>query len=164
MLEATPVPSAELPEEAGGEAGGGGGGTWEEVARLDELAQRLGGAAERLGQEVDWFQGSYVRTREEREELWQRVQDFSQERTLRTQQSVSIPELHRAIREAIESRQAAARPLIPLLPGGSAALFLPRPRTDLALDGNRGYVVWEGRPTSGEPSLSIRVHDPEPLR
>ena len=136
-----------------------------EVTRLDELAQQLGGEAHRLTQEVEQFQGSYVNVREEREELLQRVQDLAQERALRARQSVSIPELHLAIREAIDAREAVRQsPVIPLFSAGSWAPILTPPHEDRSIEGNRGYLIWEGRPTSGASELSIRVHDPEPLQ
>ena len=142
--------------------------TSSEVARLDQLTQRLGGEAHRLNQDVEQFQESYVNVREEREELLQRLQDLTQERTLLARQSVAIPELHLAIREAIEAREAGRRFLpsaIPLFSGGTASAATSRPRKDLSLDGNRGYLLWKGQPTiSGSSTLSIRVHDPEPLQ
>ena len=130
-----------------------------EMARLDQQAQWLTGDAQRLTQEVEWFQQSYAQVQQERTQLIQQVVSLEQERLQLVGRLSSLPELHVAIREAIEAhKQAEAearRTHVRLLRSTDAGIR----------DGdNQGFVVRDGRPTLSRGSGStmwIRVHEPE---
>jgi len=128
------------------------------VAHVGEQTKELAVEVGRLNGEVEYFQQSYVRIREDREQLIQRVLDLEQERARLARRLSSIPELRLAIREAVEARHTAQR---------HARLQALRTRQDTlrryAADGNQGYLVRNGRPTAGRPTMWIRVHEPEPL-
>ncbi len=128
----------------------------EAMAQLDHQAKYFEGGVQRLSQEVDRFQQSYVQLREEREQLVQRVLDLEQERLLLSNRLSSIPDLRRAIHDAVDARRQAKR----------LARLKDRRQTierDRALGGNRGYLVWDGQPTTRRSTVWIKVHDPEPL-
>lgn len=129
--------------------------TMSEVIRLDQQSQRLGGDVQRLTQHVEQVQQSYVAVNEEREALMRRVLDLEQERLLLVRRWSSVPDLRLAIRDAIKVRQEAQRAQ------WQSRLQAKRDaeRQQEAL-GNRGYLVWEGRPTIRGPGMLIRVHDP----
>jgi len=127
-----------------------------EVARLDQATHELGGEAERLTQDVVFFQHSYALAREERDELMQRVLDLEQERLALSQRLSSVPELRRAIRDAVTLRRKAEET------ERRARIHALREleRHQLA-NGNRGYLTREGRQTAVTPStVWIKVHDP----
>jgi hypothetical protein len=128
------------------------------VAQFGEQTQGLEAEVGRLNGEVERFQESYVRIREEREQLIQRVLDLEQERVRLAKRLSSIPELRLAIREAVEVRRSAER---------QARLQTLMARKDLArrdaAEGNQGYLVRDGRPTASRSTMWIRVHEPEPL-
>ena len=128
------------------------------VAHFGQQTQELGAEVGRLNGEVERFQQSYVRIREDREQLVQRVLDLEQERVRMAKRLSSIPELRLAIREAVETRRSAQRHArVQTLMARKEAV---RQR---ALKGNQGYLVRDGRPTAGRSTMWIRVHEPEPL-
>lgn len=131
--------------------------TTTEVARLDQQAQALGAQMQTLGVDVERFQQSYVKIQEERGELMdqrnqllQRVIDLEGERSELMRRLISPQALDLAIREAISTRQSAARKN-------------QRQQDILAAPwlGNQGYVVRAGQSTLGKAVVRIRVHDPE---
>ena len=130
--------------------------TASEVARLDQLAQGFGQQVAQLSGQVTQVQQSYDQVRQEREELLQRVLDLETERMLLMRRLSSIDELRLAIREAIETRKNERQ-----------AHWLSLVRTQQLADaqelanGNRGYMVRDGRPTMNTATVLIRVHDPE---
>ena len=135
----------------------------EAMTQLGRQSQGLEGDVQRLGQEVERFQQSYVQLqesygqlREEREALMLRVLDLQQERTLLAKRLSSIPDLRRAIRDAIQARTEAQRQVWLQARLAAAA-------REQSVEGNRGYLVWEGQPTAGRSALSIKVHEPETL-
>ena len=130
--------------------------TASEVARLDQVAQGFGRQVEQLTGEVGRVQKSYEQIREEREELMQRVLDLETERMLLMWRLSSIDELRLAIREAIDTRRSERQ-----------AHWLAFLQTQRVADeqelakGNQGYLIRNGRPTIGNSTVFIRVHDPE---
>lgn len=130
--------------------------TASEVARLDVQTQNFGEQVGRLTEEVDRFQQSYLQVRQEREQLMQQVLDLEQERAALTKRLSSLEELRLAIREAIDTRKNAER---------AQRLSLAQARRDadkaLLANGNRGYLIRDGRPTIGNATVWIRVHEPE---
>lgn len=126
-----------------------------EVSRLDQHAQGLGGQIQLLNKEVERFQQSYVKVREERGSLLQHVLDLEQERLALSRRLVSSQEVSLVVREAIESRkralQARERPQMK----GERRL------SDLEIVGNEGYIIRDGHPTLGRSTMWIRVYDPE---
>ena len=127
-----------------------------EVDQLNQTTQGLGEQIGRLTTEIDQVQASYRQVREEREQLMQRVLEIEQERASLASRLSSIPELRRAIEDAIEVRKQArqAERLTRLSARRSADRELAQ--------GNRGYVIREGRPTVGLSTVWVRVHEPEP--
>ena len=127
-----------------------------EVDQLNQTTQGLGEQIGRLTTEIDQVQASYRQVREEREQLMQRVLEIEQERASLASRLSSIPELRRAIEEAIEARKQArqAERLTRLSARRSADHELAQ--------GNRGYLIREGRPTVGLSTVWVRVHEPEP--
>ena len=122
--------------------------------QTSELETEVG----RLNGEVERFQDSYVRIREERKQLIQQVLELEQERTGLAKRLSSIPELRRAIREAVEARRSLQRQArLQTLRSRAAA------RRPDAPDGNHGYLVRNGQPVATHSTVWIRVHDPEPL-
>jgi uncharacterized protein (TIGR02266 family) len=147
--------------------------TFDEVTRLayettglQEEAKDFHHDVQRLNQEVERFQASYVRAQEERERLVQRVLDLEQERTQLARERealarklASIPELRKAIREAIIVRRHAQH----LVRQASRQ----SPDTLASVEGNRGYLIWDGQSTWGDvpvgSTMTIHVHEPEAL-
>ena len=129
----------------------------ESVSQLGTKTQEMESHIHRLNEEVERFQQSYVQVREEREELMQRVLDLQQERMLLQKKLASVPDLHRAIREAIHSRKQEQR----LARLKALQAVRAQAEKDWSIDGNRGYLVRDGQPTGGRPTMWIRVLDPE---
>ena len=131
--------------------------TASEVARLDQQTQNFGAALGQLAEDVARFQQSYVQVREEREQLMQRVLDLEQERASLATRLSSVEELRLAIRDAIDARKETQR---------AQRLLLARAQQEAdqrrMADGNRGFLIRDGRPTAGRATLWIRVHEPEP--
>jgi archaellum component FlaC len=127
-----------------------------EVARLDLQAQYFGKQVDRLTQDVDTFQRSYAQSQEARGQLMQRVLDLEQEKASLARRLASVDELKLAIREAIESRKQSQQ---------AERLSLLKSRKEAQErwleQGNRGYLVKDGRPTVGRSTVWIRVHEPE---
>ncbi len=125
-----------------------------EVDRLDVHTQRLASDVARLTSDVEQVQQSYRQLQEEREALMQRVLDLEQERLILSRHLVSLPHLRLAIREAIEYRKDTQRDAwrrrIESTRAASRQASGP---------GNRGYLIWQGRPTAGATTV-IRVHEP----
>ena len=132
--------------------------TAEEVARLHQQATVLERDVQRLGQEVGQFQDSYAQLREEREELMQRALDLELERTYLARRLSSLSELKVAIREAIEARNHAQR-----TQWYARAQALREADRQALANGNRGYLIRNGRPTTSSATMQIRVHEPEAL-
>ena len=130
--------------------------TANEVARLDQVAQGFGQQVAQLSGEVGRVQASYDQVRQEREELLQRVMDLETERMLLTRRLSSIDELRLAIHEAIETRKSERQ-------AHWLSLIRAQRMADAQelADGNRGYMVRDGRPTMSNTTVFIRVHDPE---
>jgi chromosome segregation ATPase len=128
-----------------------------EVARLDHQIQDLGRGMDRLNEDIERFQQSYVQVREEREGLMQRVLDLEQERASLTKRLSSLDELRLAIREAIEVRREAQQ---------AQRFFLSQAQREAEqhwlAGGNRGYIIRDGHPTIRRSTMWIRVHEPEP--
>jgi len=130
----------------------------ESVSQLSVKTQEMESNIYRLNEEVERFQQSYVQVREEREELMQRVLDLQQERMLLQKKFASVPDLRRAIREAVRSRQQEQR-LARLK--ALQAVREAQAKQDVLIEGNRGYLIRDGKPTGGRPTVWIRVLDPE---
>lgn len=130
--------------------------TANEVARLDQVAQGFGQQVAQLSGEVSRVQQSYEQVRQEREELLQRVLDLETERMLLMRRLSSIDELRLAIREAIQTRKTDRQThWLSLIRSQRVA-----DAQELA-NGNRGYLIKDGRPTLGTSTVLIRVHEPE---
>ena len=130
--------------------------TANEVARLDQVAQGFSQQVAQLSGDVNRVQQSYDQVRQEREELLQRVLDLETERMLLMRRLSSIDDLRLAIREAIETRKSERQ-------AHWLSLIRAQRMTDAQelVNGNRGYLVRDGRPTMGNATVFIRVHDPE---
>jgi len=128
------------------------------AASFGEQTQELQTEVGRLSGDVERFQASYVQLREEREQLMQRVMALEQQRLQLAARLSSIPDLRRAIREAVEARRRAQRQ-------ARAHTLLARAEAarQSTTEGNRGYLVRNGQPTAGRSTMWIRVHEPEPL-
>lgn len=128
------------------------------VTQLGEQTEEMAGNILRLHEEVERFQQSYVQVREEREELMQRVLDLQQERMLLQKKLASIPDLNRAIREAVRGRQQQRR-----LARQQAIASAQAAQANFELEGNQGYLVRDGQSTfaRSSPAMSIRVLEPE---
>lgn len=129
-----------------------------EMVQLDQQAQSLAGDAQRLRQEVELFQQSYDKAQQERGQLIQEVIGLEQERLKLLGRLSSLPELHLAIRNAIEARKAAqahAR--------WAAFQTLRGADTEIAPEDNQGFVIRDGRSTLSRRGtvMMIRVHDPQ---
>jgi len=130
----------------------------EAMTQLGQQAQHFERDVQRLSQQMEQFQSTSIQLRQEREALIHRVLDLEQEQLSLTKRLSSIPDLRRAMSEAIMARRRAQR---------RAWLQARRQRrgtqdTDLAA-GNRGYVMWKGKPTTGRSTVWIKVHEPESL-
>lgn len=135
-----------------------------EVDRLDEQAQHLGRQVGQLTQDVQHFERSYQKVYEDREQLMQRVLDLEQERMVFAKRFSSVEELQAALREAIHTRRE--------LRTSQRLLFRQTRRATEQqqwMRGNRGYLLRDGRwvgtgaTTSPQPTMQIRVRDPEAL-
>jgi archaellum component FlaC len=130
--------------------------TTDEVARLDQQAQGLGEQIQALTAEISRIQNSYLQVRAERAQLIQQVLDLEQERAALRRRLSSVEELKVAIQEAIDMRKAARQA------ERLAILEARREAQEAALaNGNRGYLIRDGRPTLGHTTVWIRVHDPQ---
>ena len=130
--------------------------TTSEVARLDQQAQGLGEQIQALTVEVNRVQASYTQVHAERAQLIQQVMDLEQERTTLRRRLSSVEELKTAIQEAIDIRKVAKQ--VERL----AILHAKRQAEAVAIaNGNRGYLIRDGRPTIGHTTVWIRVHDPQ---
>ena len=132
--------------------------TAEEVDRLDQQAQQLGGQIQQLTQDVDRFQQSYAQAKEEREALLAHVADLEQERAIVARRLSSITELRLAIREAIDAHKQAherERQLRAQAQRDAQVQWLS--------EGNRGYLIRAGKPTVGRSTMWIKVHELEPV-
>ena len=98
---------------------------------------------------------SYLQVQEERDRFIQQALELEQERASLASRLSSIPELRRAIEEAIEVRkQARQAERLTRLEGRRTA--------DHELtQGNRGYLIREGRPTIGLSTVWVHVHELE---
>lgn len=127
-----------------------------EVARLDLQAQTFGKEVDRLSQDVQRFESAYLQAREERSELMQKVLVLEQEKADLAKRLNSVDDLKLAIREAIESRKQTQQ---------AQRLQLLKARRESQerwlSQGNRGYLVRDGRPTVNKGTVWIRVHEPE---
>jgi len=124
--------------------------TVEEVTRLDRQAQQLEGELSTLTTDVGKVQASYDAVKAEREELMQRVMDLQLERTALTKQLKVTQELREAITDAIRARRLIRRDAPPV----SAS------KPPDVLVGNRGYIIYDGRPTVAKSTMWIRVLNP----
>lgn len=126
------------------------------VERLDAQAQFFGNEVERLTQDVARFQHSSLESREERAQLMQQVLTLEQEKASLAKRLNSVDELKLAIQEAIERRKQVQQ---------ADRLALLKAKRDAQerwlSQGNRGYLVRDGRPTIGRSTVWIRVHEPE---
>ena len=127
-----------------------------EVAQLDLQAQFFGKEVERLNQAVTQFQRSSIESREERAQLIQRVLTLEQEKASLAKRLNSVDELKLAIREAIGRRKQVQQ---------VDRLTILKTKRDTQerwlSQGNRGYLVRDGRPTIGRSTVWIRVREPE---
>ncbi|MBI4341674.1 MAG: PilZ domain-containing protein [Candidatus Omnitrophica bacterium] len=131
-----------------------------EMARLDQQAQGLAGDAQRLTQEVAWFQQSYDQVQRQRAELIQQVIGLEQERLRLIGRLSSLPELHVAIREAIEARRH-----VEVEQRRQRLDTVRRTDIDIREGDNQGFIVRDGRPTLSRGTVMwIRVHEPEASR
>jgi archaellum component FlaC len=127
-----------------------------EVARLDLQAQTFGKEVDRLSQDVQKFQSAYLQAHEERGELMQKVLLLEQEKANLAKRLNSVDDLKLAIRDAIESRkqsQQAQRLRMLKAQRESQERWLSQ--------GNRGFLIRDGRPTVNKGTVWIRVHEPE---
>ena len=137
--------------------------TTKEVARLDQQTQHLEGTLEQANQQIELTQQAYVKVREEREALMERVLDLEQQRRTLEQERTrlagrlsSIPDLRQAIHEAIEARKQEQRT--------QRREFIQAQQDadrHLRAGDNRGYVVLDGQPTVSHSTIWIRVHEPD---
>ena len=127
------------------------------VAALDQQTRYLERRMAQLTQDVSSAQASSAQVRSERDTLMQRVLDLEQERVILKGRFSSIPDLRRAMQEALALRQRQQRIARRLhhLAARRAERGLP------ILEGNRGYLMRNGRPAAGGSTVWIRVHDPE---
>ena len=126
------------------------------VSQLDTRAKQLTGDIQQLNTAVDHVQQSYLQVRQERGRLMERVMQLEQERARLASRLASVPVLRLAIRDAVEARrQAQAEQRRRLLQLQQAA-----DRRRLA-QGNRGYLLRDGRPTASPSTVWIHVHQPE---
>lgn len=127
-----------------------------EVARLDVQAQLFGREVERLNYDVERFQRSSLQAREERAQLMQKVLNLEQEKASLAKRLASVDELKLAIRDAVESRKQAQQ---------AERLAMLKSRRDeqerWLAQGNRGYLIRDGRPTVGRSTVWIRVRELE---
>ena len=130
-----------------------------ELGRLQQeraqLETDMGGLIRNLGE----MRQAYLRLREERDALKDRMLVLEQQQAVLATRLTSIPELHKAIREAYQVAATQRR--------AQRSQWVTRMREadQQALQhGNRGYVIHDGQPmlTSGSGRLSIRVLSPEP--
>ncbi len=130
-----------------------------EAVRLNTQARRLTGEVQNLTNDVERYQASYARSQEEREQLIKRVMDLEQERTDMAKKLTSLYELRVAIHDAIESRKA-------LLADQQRATAIARREALHAAEqqrlanGNRGYVIRDGKPTTSNRTVWIRILEP----
>jgi len=126
------------------------------VAQLDVQAQFFGKEVERLSQDVARFQHSYLEFHEERAQLMQRVLTLEQEKASLAKRLNSVDELTLAIREAIGRHKQVQQ---------ADRLAVLKAKHDVQerwlSQGNRGYLVRDGRPTIGRSTVWIRVREPE---
>lgn len=125
-----------------------------EVARLDQQAQMLGGRITQLTGEVGRFQRSYDEVRSERERLMKQVLDLQQERAKLGKRWASLPDLRVAIREAMDARRVTEREQRRMIIEARR-----QAEREALVNGNRGYLTREGRPTISKDTIFIRVHD-----
>lgn len=133
----------------------------DEMTRLDGQTQELAADAHRLSREVGLFEQSYATVQQERAGLIQEVMNLEQERLKLIGKLSSLPDLHVAIREAIESRKTEKTEK------GAGLFSKPSRDADITIDeyDNQGFIIRDGRSTftrrnAGSP-MWIRVHEPE---
>lgn len=134
-----------------------------EMTRLNEQARSVSADAQRLRQEVDYFQQSYTKAQQERSGLIQEVMGLEQERLKLVGKLSSLPELQRAIREAIELRKQEKRSdgvswiRLPMAPGTIAD-------KEISPEDNQGFIIRDGRLFGRRGSgMSIKVLEPEAI-
>jgi len=129
--------------------------TRHEVDRLDAQTKQFEVHMEALSQDVGQFQVAYTTVRDEREQLMQRVAALEQERGALEYRLTSLPELQRAIREAVAARKQRA--------GLERANRRAASRRRLAREitaGNQGYLVRDGEPTASGTVVEVVIHEP----
>ena len=127
-----------------------------EIGRLQYQRAQLETELGWLNQNLGELKEAYLRVRDERDALQNRVQVLEQQQAAFEQRLTSIPELRKAIRqtaqaEAKQRREQRRRWLARLREADQHTLR----------HGNRGYVVRDGHPTLVGSRLSIRVLSPE---
>ena len=112
----------------------------------------------RLHGEVEHFQSSYTHANEQTAQLRTELTNVEQARgTLQLERDAlaerlsSIPELRKAIREAVRARRLARR---------ANRAWIPTADLLEAVDGNRGYLIREGDSIPGS-GMRIFVHEPQ---
>lgn len=131
-----------------------------ELSRLDGQAQDLTTDAQRLNQEVGLFEQSYAKVQQERTGLIQQVMNLEQERLKLVGKLSSLPDLHMAIRNAIEARKAESA----ADSGGFAWSIRRSADSAIEEDDNRGFIVRNGQSTLSRrngATMWIKVHEPE---
>ena len=127
-----------------------------EIGRLQHQRSQLETELGWLSQNLGELKQAYLRVRDERDALQNRVQVLEQQQAALEQRLTSIPELRKAIRQAAQAQAKQRREQ------RSQWLARLRDADQQALQhGNRGYVVRDGHPTLAGSRLSIRVLPPE---
>ncbi|MBI4323298.1 MAG: PilZ domain-containing protein [Candidatus Omnitrophica bacterium] len=108
-----------------------------------------------LTQNLGELQQAYRQLREERDALKQWVQALEHQQQALEQRLKSVPELHKALRQAyrVRAKERLER----------WQQWLARPHgapSDTLVEGNGGYLIRGGQPTTASSRLSIRVLDP----
>ncbi len=135
----------------------------QEMMQMDTQSQQVAGDAQRLTQEVQLFQQSYAKVKEEREQLIQQVLQLEQERLQLRRKLSSLPELQVAIKEAIEVRKQQQRESRHVQRAQWLQSFAQSGQSDTEIreQDNRGYIIKDGKPTVNRSTVWIRVKEPE---
>lgn len=127
-----------------------------EIDRLKSQTAELEMEVGRLSQNLSELQASYARVQGERDQLSRQANALARQQAALEARFESIPELRKAIRMVVRSRQVKRREA-----RLARVAQLRQADAARARAGNRGFVVYGGIPTLTSSRLSIRVYTPE---
>ena len=126
-----------------------------EVEQLQAQRTQFETQVTALTQNLGELQQAYRQLREERDTLKQWVQALENQQQALEQRLTSVPELRKALRQAsrVRAKERLER-------WRQWLTRLHREPSETPMEGNGGYLIRDGQPTTTSSRLSIRVLDP----